>query len=81
MLDTRAVRPLETAITLMYTIKRNYEQFSFLPPFKEGSRPFIDLLCGDKVYREDPLDVSVLLEQFRDESREFTQMKQQYHLY
>lgn len=81
ILDTRSIRPLETAITLMYTIKRNYEQFSFLPPFKEGSRPFIDLLCGDKVYREDSVDVSVLLEQFRDESREFAQMKQQYHLY
>jgi uncharacterized protein YbbC (DUF1343 family) len=81
VLDFRAIRPLETGIDLMYTIKMNYEQFSFLPPLKENSRPFIDLLCGDNLYRDDPLDVPVLLEQFREESREFANMKQQYHLY
>jgi uncharacterized protein YbbC (DUF1343 family) len=81
VLDSRAIRPLETGITLMYAIRRNYEQFAFLPPFKEGSRPFIDLLCGDTVYRDDHLDVLAMLEQFREESRAFTRMKQQYHLY
>ncbi|MBD0382680.1 exo-beta-N-acetylmuramidase NamZ family protein [Paenibacillus sedimenti] len=81
VLDARMIQPLETGITLMHTIKTNYEQFSFLPPVKEGSRPFIDLLCGDKLYRDDTVDLPDLLERFREESREFAQMKQQYHLY
>ncbi|WP_438348506.1 exo-beta-N-acetylmuramidase NamZ family protein [Paenibacillus sp. FA6] len=79
--DARAIHAVETGVTLMYTIKQLYEQFSFLPPVKEKDRPFIDLLCGDKLYRDESVDVSALLEQFREESREFAQIKQQYHLY
>ncbi|WP_189010985.1 exo-beta-N-acetylmuramidase NamZ family protein [Paenibacillus marchantiophytorum] len=81
VLDTRTIRPLETGVALLYTIKNNYEQFAFLPPVKEGSRPFIDLLGGDKVYREDSVDVPALLEQFREESQLFGQIKERYHLY
>ncbi|WP_422660943.1 exo-beta-N-acetylmuramidase NamZ domain-containing protein [Paenibacillus sp. EC2-1] len=79
--DQRALRPLDTSVTLMYTIKSNYVKFSFLPPLKEGSRPFIDLLGGDHMYRNDQVDVPKLLEQFREESREFSLMKQEFHLY
>jgi uncharacterized protein YbbC (DUF1343 family) len=79
--NTREFRPVEAGVTLMYAIKHNYELFSFLPPIKMGSRPFIDLLCGDKLYREEPVDIPALLEQFRDESHSFKHMKQQYHLY
>lgn len=81
VLNTRAIKPLETGITLLFTIKNNYEQFEFLPPFREGSRPFMDLLCGDNVYRQDNVDVPGLLQQFREESQTFAQMKQPYHLY
>ncbi|WNR45721.1 exo-beta-N-acetylmuramidase NamZ family protein [Paenibacillus roseipurpureus] len=81
VLDNRAVRPIDVGVTLMFTIKYNYEQFSFLPPFKEGSRPFIDLLGGDSHYRANEVDVPVMLEQFREESREFNRRKQPYHLY
>ncbi|AJS58223.1 exo-beta-N-acetylmuramidase NamZ family protein [Paenibacillus sp. IHBB 10380] len=79
--DARAIHAVETGVTLMYTIRQRYEEFSFLPPLKENARPFIDLLCGDKLYRENSVDVSALLEQFREESRGFAQIKQVYHLY
>lgn len=81
VLDMQAVQPLETGVKLMYTIKNNYEQFAFLPPIREGSRPFMDLLCGDNVYRNEHVDVAALLEQFREESREFAKAKEPYHLY
>ncbi|MGN7357238.1 exo-beta-N-acetylmuramidase NamZ family protein [Paenibacillus sp. SAF-054] len=81
MTDYRAVQPLETGVKLLFMIKNNYEAFSFLPPLKENSRPFIDLLGGDKMYREENLDVNALLEQFHDESREFAKLKAEYHLY
>lgn len=79
--DYRAFQPFETGVRLLFTIKNNYEQFSFLPPIKEGSRPFIDLLGGDSVFREEPFDVEEKLEQFREESRAFAEMKKQFHMY
>lgn len=79
--DIRAFRPLETGVRLMFTIKNNYEPFSFLPPVKENSRPFIDLLGGDNMYRDERVDVPSLLEQFREESRRFEKLKAEYHLY
>jgi uncharacterized protein YbbC (DUF1343 family) len=81
IIDRHKVQPLAIGVTLMYTIQKNYEAFSFLPPIQEGSRPFIDLLGGDNVYREASVDVPRLLEQFRTESEAFAQMKQPYHLY
>lgn len=81
ILNTKAIQPLATGIELLFTIKQNYEQFAFLPPYKEGSRPFIDLLCGDKLYRDESVDIAQMLEQFRQESLEFSKMKQEYHLY
>lgn len=79
--DVRAIRPVEAGVTLMFTINELNESFAFLPPLKENSRPFIDLLGGDKIYRDESIDVIYLLEQFREEAREFAQMKLQYHLY
>lgn len=78
--DALSYRSVETGVTLMYTMKRNYEEFSYLPPVKEGSRPFIDLLCGDKLYREEA-GLAEMLEKFREESRDFAREKQKYHLY
>ncbi|MFD1956779.1 exo-beta-N-acetylmuramidase NamZ domain-containing protein [Paenibacillus thailandensis] len=80
--DRRAFRSVETGVTLLYAIRRNYAEFRFLPPLKEGSRPFIDLLAGDDVYRGDDWhDPAPLLERFREESRLFAEKKRQYHLY
>lgn len=77
----REIRPLEVGIRMLFIIQQQYESFSFLPPLKEGSRPFIDLLCGDRIYRDPNVNVDALLEQFRSESEAFAHMKQQYHLY
>ncbi|QMV43642.1 exo-beta-N-acetylmuramidase NamZ family protein [Cohnella cholangitidis] len=80
--NARAVRALETGVHLMFTIKQSYEEFAFLPPIKENSRPFIDLLGGDRLYRDsEPADVPVMLAQFRAESEAFAKLKERYHLY
>ena len=83
MTDRCTIQPVATGFMLLDMIRRNYEDFRFLPPLQEGSRPFIDLLCGDKLYQDDmdSVDVSTMLEQFRTESEAFARMKQQYHLY
>lgn len=79
--DIQALRPLEVGVHLLFAIRDRYELFSFLPPLKEGSRPFIDLLGGDSVYRAEHIQPKPLLEQFEAESKQFAAMKQQYHLY
>jgi uncharacterized protein YbbC (DUF1343 family) len=81
MTDIRVMKPLEVGLTLLFTIRDLYEQFSFLPPVKEGSRPFIDLLGGDSMYRTANIQARQLIEQFAEESRQFAEMKEQYHLY
>lgn len=79
--DPRALKAVETGFTLLETIRRNYEAFAFLPPGQENGKPFIDLLSGDKLYREAAVPLPDLLEQFRAESAAFAEMKRQYHLY
>ncbi|EES72168.1 hypothetical protein POTG_03262 [Paenibacillus sp. oral taxon 786 str. D14] len=79
--DPRALHAVETGYILLDTIRRNYEEFAFLPPMQENHLSFIDMLSGDKLLREETLPLPELLEQFREESRAFAAMKQQYHLY
>lgn len=80
--DARALRTVETGVTLLFAVKEMFgESFAFLPPVRENGRPFIDLLAGDSVYRDEPADVPALLERFREESRGFAERKRQFHLY
>lgn len=81
VLDAQRIKPLEIGVRLLFAIRDMYEQFAFLPPIKEGSRPFIDLLAGDSIYREPQVEAGKLLEQFAAESEKFAGIKQQYHLY
>ena len=79
--DAKRIKPLEVGVHLLFTIRDMFEEFSFLPPIKEGSRPFIDLLAGDAVYRDPHAKAEVLLEQFAEESEQFKRIKQTYHIY
>ncbi|WP_340022681.1 DUF1343 domain-containing protein [Paenibacillus sp. FSL K6-1096] len=79
--DRQVIKPLEVGVTLLFTIRDLFELFAFLPPVKEGSRPFIDLLGGSSIYRTKDIQAKQLLEQFAEDSRQFAEMKQQYHLY
>jgi uncharacterized protein YbbC (DUF1343 family) len=78
--DIRSLRPLETGVELLYAVRKGFDSFQFLPPYRENGRAFIDLLGGDRVYR-DTEDVQSVLEAFREESRAFAERKAQFHLY
>ena len=57
------------------------EQFSFLPPLKEGSRRMAELLFGnDGIVRED-VSRQEILEQYAGDSREFARRQEPYRLY
>jgi uncharacterized protein YbbC (DUF1343 family) len=79
--DLRALRPVETGIRLIDTLRRNWQEFAFLEPFREGGRPFMDLLWGDSTLREGTFRVEELLGQLQEESTAFAGEKKAYHLY
>lgn len=79
--DDRALRPLDVGVTLLFEIRDRYEEFAFLPPVRENGRPFIDLLGGDRMYRDPEATAETLLERFREESAAFAEAKRPYHLY
>ena len=69
-------------MTLLYEIMDRYgEEARFLPPVKEGSRQFIELLCGSDILTRQKKSLSELLEEFGEESRSFSEQKKRYHLY
>ena len=78
--DPKKVRPVETGLRLLHEIGRTYEAFAFLPPFREGGRPFIDLLAGSDILRSDT-PPEVLMERFGQESLAFAERKAAFHLY
>lgn len=76
------VRSVEVGINLFYEIHNAYPgEFKFLPPYKEGSRPFMDLLAGNASLRDFPLGKEELLESYARDAAEFSKRKEQYHLY
>lgn len=79
--DSRALSSVEIGVRMLYTIRDHCAEFAFLPPVKENGRPFIDLLGGDRIFREEAVDIEAMLETFREESRVFAKRKAQYHLY
>lgn len=76
------VRSVEVGISLLYEIHNTYpDKLEFLPPYKEGSRPFIDLLAGNDLLRSFHLNQQELLESYASDAEAFCKRKQQYHLY
>lgn len=80
--DIKSIKSLDIGVQLMYEIKHIYgDKFEFLAPYSQGSRQFIDLLCGDDIYRTSNLDVNKILHQFKEESKAFLESKQEFHIY
>jgi len=50
--EPAAFEAVRTGLTLLHTVARLFpDDFAWLPPFKEGMRPFIDLLTGGEDVR------------------------------
>ena len=51
--DTEVFQPVAAGVSLLATLRRMYpDDFKWLPPFKEGRPPFVDLLAGSEELRE-----------------------------
>lgn len=80
--DPHRFEPCRTGLELLFGFRACYpEQFSYLPPHKEGGRRFIELLFGsDGIVRED-VTLQGVLEKYDKDSRIFRQRQERYHLY
>ncbi|MFS0722504.1 exo-beta-N-acetylmuramidase NamZ domain-containing protein [Paenibacillus sp. 1P07SE] len=81
VLDEAAVRPVALGLTLLFTIRELFAPFAFLPPVRDGGRPFIDLLCGDRILRDENTELRSIIETWEAESEQFARRKSTYHLY
>jgi len=82
VVNRKLIRPVEVGISLIYELHDTYpDRFEFLPSYKEGSRPFIDLLAGSDTLRSFRLSREELLEVYTADAVAFAERKQQYHLY
>jgi len=79
--DIHTFKPIETGLILLDEIRNMHPEFSFLPPYKEGRPPMIDLLTGSSDVRLKQKDLSEMLLMMRDHSKRFSDMKLRYHLY
>jgi uncharacterized protein YbbC (DUF1343 family) len=68
--DAEAFRPVLTGLHLLDTVQGLYpERFEWLPPYRTGGRPFIDLLTGSELVRTS-LGSAAGLERIADAWRE-----------
>jgi uncharacterized protein YbbC (DUF1343 family) len=58
-----------------------HDEFKFLPPYKEGMNPMIDLLNGDNFMRTKRLSLEEIYQKLDEDSKAFKEMKGKYHLY
>lgn len=79
--DNKTFKPIKTGFTMMYYIASMHKEFKFLPPYKEGMNPMIDLLNGDDFLRTQRLSLNEIYQKLEDDSKVFKEMKGQYHLY
>lgn len=79
--DPAIYKACRTGLILLAAIKMmSGEQFSFLPPYSEGSRPFIDLLYGSAKLSHGET-IGDLLEEMEADSREFAERRDRFLLY
>lgn len=78
--DRHAFRPVRTGLTLLKRIEQIHPAFSFLPPYKQGHHPMIDLLTGNEDVRKG-VDLATIIRALEEDSKRFLERKRRYHLY
>lgn len=80
--DARALRPVELGVRLLELIRNRYpEDFQFLPPFREGGKPFISLLAGHRDFEAPGWTAEPILSRYRRESQAFLERRKPYEIY
>ena len=82
VIDSRTLRPVELGVRLLELIRNRYPQdFQFLPPFREGGKPFISLLAGHRDFEDPHWQAEPILARYRRESEAFLNRKARFEIY
>ncbi len=80
--DESALKPVELGTRLITLLKETYpNDFRFLPPYREGGKPFISLLAGHREFEQTQWDVQKILARYETESEAFRIRKKPYEIY
>ena len=80
--DEQQLRPVELGVRLLALLRQMYpKDFSFLPPVREGGKPFISLLAGHRDFEAPDWDADAILHRYHQESQAFRMRKEAHHLY
>ncbi len=80
--DRNALKPVALGLRMLKAVRdQNPDKFEWLPPFREGGRPFIDLLAGTDELRTSDIDMDMLLPKWESDARAFEQLRSKYLIY
>ena len=79
--NAREFRPFESALYLFELIRKAHPEFKFLPPHKEGTPYFIDLLLGCDDWRRNDFDIYAFLQKQNEKLKEYEAEIKEYYLY
>ncbi|WP_129721756.1 exo-beta-N-acetylmuramidase NamZ family protein [Xylanivirga thermophila] len=81
--DREAIEPFKIGIYLISKIYENYDEFEFLPPYKEGGRCFFDLLAGTNKLRKSVIDGTIedYIEECKEDLKKFKNIRREYMIY
>ena len=82
VMDESLLEPVKIGVMLLDLLRKMYpEEFRFLPPVREGGKPFISLLAGHRDFEQKDWDPQVILDRYSRESREFENRIRPYRIY
>lgn len=79
--DKEKYKPVKTGLYLLQVIRELHQEFSFLPPYKEGMHPMFDLLTGTDQIRKETETIDAFIKQSEQDASAFKIKKRRYHLY
>ncbi|MEV2501044.1 DUF1343 domain-containing protein [Paenibacillus larvae] len=83
--DPSSYQAVRTGLTLLHEVQKLHpDRFEWIPPFREGGKPFIDLLTGSDRVRTSlhiPGMLENILEDWEREARQWRQDTERYLLY
>ena len=81
--DRETIEPFKVGVAIVHNLASNYEEFEFLPPYREGGRQFFDLLAGTDKLRESIIsgNVDEFFESIDKDLEEFQKVREKYIIY
>ena len=80
--DEKALEPVKLGVLMLDLLRRMYpDDFQFLPPVREGGKPFITLIAGHRDFESPNWDASVILSRYEAESESYSSRMRPYEIY